>query len=64
MGCSASETLRWSVVVDTQDELAAVAAGKEPVKQGCTDAADVQIPSRTRSKTGTNHERKPHAERW
>src|SRR5262249_46375682 len=35
-------------VVNTQDKLAAMAAGKEPVKQGGAYTANVQIPSRTR----------------
>ena len=41
-------------VFDPQDELSAVMAGKQPVEQGSTGAADMQIAGWGRGETGNN----------
>ena len=41
-------------VVDSQEKLAAVMPGQQPVEECCPDSADVQETGRTGSKSGTN----------
>ena len=56
MGCNASCDIPLLIrVVDAQDELAAVLAGKQPIEQGGPHAADVQVTGRAGSKPCTNH---------
>src|SRR5262249_42121908 len=46
-------------IVDAQDELPAVVPGEQPIEEGGTHPADVQITGRARSETGTNHHSSP-----